>query len=60
MREGTRLIVSVDGAKHMKTGASILGGRGIASPRFWDILIISYNVQEYEMKTRSKVLTFQK
>ena len=37
------------------------------TPRFWEgeswgqwNIIISYNVQEYEMKTLSKVVTFQK
>ena len=33
-------------------------GRGVT--KYFYILIISYNVQEYEMKTRYKMATFQK
>ena len=33
-------------------------GRGVVA-KYYCILIVSYNVQEYEMKTCSKVVTFQ-
>jgi len=53
-------------SKQLGPWASILG---VATPRFWGgdcgVMgspwnIISYNVQEYEMKTLSKVVPFQK